>query len=387
MSELKSTKTLTRVAAASVVVAALAAASSCAVGSPGTTTASGPTQGRSALLVVPVGASTTPSPRVREVTFAKDIAPILQQHCQICHQPGSIGPMPLITYEQVKPFASLIRQRVEARIMPPFHIDKSVGITSFKNDNSLSDEEIATIAAWAEQGAPQGTLADMPPPVKWPDETVWQNQSRLGAPDLILKSAPYTVPERGQDGWWRPTTPTGLTEPRWVRAVEVKPSYPLGRKVTHHTLVTLLQQEQGVTGLASTAANVGSAGLLTEWAIGKVGEIYPENTGKLMLPGSQIRWEVHYWPNGQVVQDDQVTMAIWFYPKGQEPKYRTILNFWNVAPGGELEIPPGQKTTRTRSCCRRRRASRASSRTCTCAAKRCRWRRSIRTAAARCSTW
>jgi hypothetical protein len=111
--------------------------------------------------------------------------------------------------------------------------------------------------------------------------------------------------------------------------------------VTHHTLVTLLQQEQGITGLASTAEDaVNSPGLLTEWAIGKVGEIYPEGTGKLLLPGSRIRWEVHYWPAGEVVADDQVEVAMWFYPKGQEPKYRTILSFWNVASANRLEIAP-----------------------------------------------
>jgi hypothetical protein len=149
------------------------------------------------------------------------------------------------------------------------------------------------------------------------------------------------VPEHGQDAWWRPTTPTGLTEPRWLRAVEVRPSYPLGRKVTHHTLVTLVQREQGITGLASTAADdVNSPGLLTEWAIGKVGEVYPEGTGKLLLPGSSLRWEVHYWPNGEEVKNDQVEIAMWFYPPGQEPKYRTILNFWSVAASNRLEIAP-----------------------------------------------
>jgi hypothetical protein len=234
----------------------------------------------------PSGSAAAPT-----VTFTKDVAPIIQQNCQICHQKGSIGPMPLTTYDEVKPFAQLIRQRVSTRTMPPWHMDPSVGIKDFKNDISLSDEEIRTIVSWAEQGAPQGNPADMPAPVTFPDATQWRNAERFGAPDLVLKSDPYTVPEHGQDAWWRPTTPTGLTEPRWLRAVEVRPSYPLGRKVTHHTLVTLLQQEDGITGLASTAADeVNSPGLLTEWAIGKVGEIYPEGTGKLLLPGSRIRW-------------------------------------------------------------------------------------------------
>jgi hypothetical protein len=183
----------------------------------------------------------------------------------------------------------------------------------------------------------------MPPPVEWPDGREWRLAGDLGPPDLVIASDPYTVPAQGQDAWWRPTVETGLTEARWLRAIEVKPSFPDGRRVTHHTLITLLQQEEGITGLASTAASsVNSPGLLTEWAIGKVGEVYPEGTGKLLLPGSRIRWEVHYWPAGVEIVDDQVELGFWFYPPDYVPDYRTILSFYNVAPSSRLEIPPRQ---------------------------------------------
>jgi hypothetical protein len=135
-----------------------------------------------------------------------------------------------------------------------------------------------------------------------------------------------------------------------VRAIEVKPSFPAGRKVVHNVLTTLMQQEKGITGLASSAAhhNDGggpmSAGLFMEWALGKVGEVFPEDAGKLMLPGSKIRWEIHTYAIGQDVPDDEVELGIWFYPRGYVPKHRTILNFFNVAPEAELDIPPGQKT-------------------------------------------
>jgi hypothetical protein len=278
------------------------------------------------------------------VTFAKHVAPILQQKCQTCHRPGSIAPMSLLTFDDVKPFAPLIRQRVAARTMPPWHIDRTAGIQHFKNDRSLSDDEIATIVQWVDAGAPLGDPANLPPPVQWPDPTAWQLGGEFGEPDLVVRSQPYTVKPQGQDKWWRPEVETGLTEPRWVRAIEIKPSHPGGRKVVHHVLTLLEQDEDGVTGLASTAAHSGrmSAGLFMEWAVGKVGEIFPENAGKLMLPGSRIRWEVHYYAIGEEIPDDVVELGIWFYAKGQEPKNRTILRMFNAAPGSELDIPPGE---------------------------------------------
>ncbi|MGH7677147.1 MAG: hypothetical protein ACRENU_01695, partial [Gemmatimonadaceae bacterium] len=277
-------------------------------------------------------------------TFSKDVAPIIQQKCQVCHRPGSIAPMSLVTYEDVVRRASAIRSRVESRTMPPWHIDRTVGIQHFKNDRSLSDEQIATIVRWIAAGTPRGESRDMPAPVSWPDPGVWQLGDKFGEPDLVVKSKPFTVEPSGQDKWWRPVVETGLTEPRWVRAIEVKPSLS-GRKNVHHVLALLNQPEEGITGLASTAVHSGhrmSAGLFMEWAIGKVGEIFPENAGKLMLPGSQIRWEVHYYSAGKQLTDDVVELGVWFYPKDYVPKNRTILRMFNAAAGSELDIPPNQ---------------------------------------------
>ncbi|MGH7710584.1 MAG: c-type cytochrome [Gemmatimonadaceae bacterium] len=283
----------------------------------------------------------------QSITFAKHVAPIIQQKCQVCHRPGSIAPTSLLTYEDVRRHARKIKTRVEARIMPPWHIDKTVGIQQFKNDRSLTQAQIDTLVRWIDAGAPEGDPKDLPAPMAWPDATVWQLTDRFGPPDMIVKSAPYTVMARGQDKWWRPVVETGLTEPRWVRAIEVKPSFPAGRKVVHHVLTLLEQHEQGVTGLASTAAHSGgpmSAGLFMEWAVGKVGEVFPNDAGKLMLPGAKIRWEVHYYAIGEEVKDDQVELGIWFYPKDYQPKNRTILRMFNAAPESELDIPPGEKT-------------------------------------------
>jgi hypothetical protein len=225
------------------------------------------------------------------VTFAKHVAPILQQKCQVCHQPGSIAPMSLLTYEDAQKHARKIKAKVSSRVMPPWHLDKTVGIQEFKNDRSLTDDEIDTIVRWVDLGTPRGDPKDLPPPAALTAPAGWQLSSALGEPDLVLKSPPYTLAAKTMDKWYRPVTETGITEPRWVRAIEIKPSVPDGRRIVHHVLTLLDQPEQGVTGLAGSAhSHQMSAGLFMEWAVGKVGEVFPADAGKLMIPGSKIRW-------------------------------------------------------------------------------------------------
>ena len=277
------------------------------------------------------------------VTFTNDVAPIFQQKCQVCHQPNSIAPMPLVTYADAKQFASAIKAKVAARVMPPWHIDKSIGVRAFKNDRSLTDAQVRTIVNWVDAGAPQGDLKDLPPPAVFPDPTGWQFARDFGPPDLVIKSPPYTLAARTQDKWFRPVTETGLTEPRWVRAIEIKPSFPDGRRIVHHVLTTLDQGEQGVTGLAHTAHDVQTGpGLFMEWAVGKVGEVFAGDAGKLMLPGAKIRWEIHMFAIGQEIKDNQVELAVYFYPKGVTPKNRTVLRMFDVSRGSDLDIPPGE---------------------------------------------
>lgn len=264
------------------------------------------------------------------VTFYEDIAPIFQQNCQQCHQPGSIAPFSLISYQDARRYASRIRQRVADRIMPPWHVNPYIGIQDFKNSRALSEADIATIVAWVDAGSPEGNINDAPPPVSFPTGESFLLLDKLGPPDMIIKTPPFTVPEHGNDQWWRPVVETGLTEDRWVRAVEVLPSYPQGRKVTHHFLATAVQEHN-------------LNGLLTEWAVGKVGEEYAEGTGKLLQAGGKISFEVHYFPAGEEVVDDQVSLGIWLYPVGYEPEMETELRLFNVAPQNTLQIPPGSK--------------------------------------------
>src|SRR5215471_6231811 len=175
--------------------------------------------GGGALLPARGSAETTGGTPSSNPTFSKDVLPILQRSCQDCHRPGYIAPMSLLTYEDARPWVKSIRNRVIARQMPPWHIDRTVGIQHFKNDRSLSDDEIDTIVRWVDAGSPRGNPEDMPPPRQFADDNVWGFAAELGPPDLVLKSAPYTVKAVQPDAWWKPSTPTGVTEPRWVRAI------------------------------------------------------------------------------------------------------------------------------------------------------------------------
>jgi hypothetical protein len=295
-----------------------------------------------ALVAMPASAQTQPAP---DVTFTKHVAPIFQKACENCHRKDSIAPMSLVTYEESRPWARSIKARVASRQMPPWHIDKNVGIQKFQNDRSLSDQEIETIVRWVDAGAPRGDMRDMPPPVKWPNEAVWNFASQFGEPDLIIKSPPYKMPARAQDAWYKPVVPTGLTEARWVRAIEMRPSTVKGRKITHHALARLAQEETGPDGQALDADARQQNGLFMEWAVGKQGEIMRENSGKLMLPGSKIVWDIHYSAAGEEVTDS-VELGIYFYPKGQEPKFKQTLALYSGITGGNrfLDIPPNTVT-------------------------------------------
>jgi hypothetical protein len=158
---------------------------------------------------------------------------------------------------------------------------------------------------------------------------------QYGEPDLVIKSEDYTMPAQGQDVWWRPETPIPLTEARWVRAVEMRPGTVAGRKITHHALAQLEQEEPG----SDPNNPLNGPGLLMEWAIGKNYDTYRPGTGKLLLPGAKIRWEMHYHAAGEPIRD-HVELAVYLYPKGEEPKYRTRLIPFFAFPLDTLDIPP-----------------------------------------------
>jgi len=283
------------------------------------------------------------------VTFAKDIVPIFQEKCLECHRKGTAAPMSLVSYEETRPWAKSIRERVITRNMPPWHVDKTVGIQHFQNDRSLSDSQIATIVRWVDSGSPMGDPKDMPPPKNFPEDQGWTLAKVYGQPDLVLKSESYTMPAHGQDVWFKPLTEVPLTEARWVRAVEMRPGSTPGRKIMHHVLARLIQSEPGgpANPGAAPAADIGggggmaAAGLLMEWAIGKNYDIYRPNCGKLLLPGSHIWWELHLHAVGEEIRD-HAELAVYLYPKGEVPKYRTYLTLYGATAtvGSALDIQP-----------------------------------------------
>jgi len=292
-------------------------------------------------------------------TFTKDIAPILQDKCQDCHRQGAMAPMALISYEEVRPWAKSIKQRVIARQMPPWFIDKTVGVQHFANDASLSDDQIATVVKWVDAGAPMGNPKDMPVAKTWPNDNGWVLAKQYGQPDLVLKSDDYTMPAHGQDVWFKPLTDVNISEPRWVRAVEMRPGTQQGRKIMHHVLARLLQDESGlpasVTKRVSAAGatddpaagggGMNNAGLLMEWAVGKNYDIYRADSGKLLLPGSKIWWELHIHAVGEQIRD-HAELGVYLYPKGEEPKHRTFLTLFGATAntGSRLDIPPNTVT-------------------------------------------
>ena len=297
--------------------------------------------GVGALLMLPYAAIAGETPKA-PVTFSKDVAPIFQAHCDECHHPGTPAPMSLVTYDETKPWGDKIKDRVATRNMPPWHLDRTVGIQKYKNDTSLTDEQISTIVRWVDSGMPAGNPKDMPKPKMWPSDEGWQLAEQFGQPDIVVKSTPYTVPAVGQDQWWKPLSDAlPVTEPRWVRAVEMRPGTNAGRRVTHHALAQLLQDEPGVSSAADddgigplAQARRNDGGLLMEWAIGKQFDVYPTNTGKLLLPGARIRWDVHYHAVGEETRDD-VELGIYLYPKGVVPKYRTRLMEFHANHAGQ----------------------------------------------------
>jgi hypothetical protein len=288
----------------------------------------------------------------RQVTFSKDVAPILQAKCQECHQPNSIAPMSLITFQEVRPWARSIKERVASRQMPPWHIERSVGVQKFKNDMSLTDEQVETIVKWVDAGAPQGDQRDLPPPRPLVTDNEWTGvRDGFGPPDLVVKSPEYTMPAEHQDVWFRPMSDIPLTEPRWVKMVEIRPTNLKARRLVHHSIAYLVLNDDPDavnTGTASGPERQGSAAedsvnrrpQLMEWAIGKGYDLYRPGTGKLIVPGEKISWDQHIHAAGEEISGGS-EIGLWFYKKGEEPKKRSyLIAFTGIDRSKMLDIPP-----------------------------------------------
>ena len=250
------------------------------------------------------------------VTFHRDVVRILQQRCQGCHRPGEIGPMPLRTYAEVRPWARAIKQAVVSRRMPPWHADRGVG--TFLNDPSLSQDEIETIAAWADSGAAEGNPEDAPPPRTFVDG--WN----IPTPDLVIEMpSSYEVPAKGTVEYTYIVVPTGFKEDRWVTAVEYRPG---NRAVVHHGSVFVrtpesqwlrkypvgeffVPEEQirtAATPRPAASTNAGASPLdaqIAGYVPGRPERRFPDGYGMLIPAGSDLVFQLHYTANGTAASD------------------------------------------------------------------------------------
>jgi len=282
---------------------------------------------RFGLILIPAmafaGDTTT---NAKPVTFSKDIAPIFQKSCQSCHHAGTSAPMSLMTYNEARPWAKSIKEHVATRDMPPWHLDKTVGIRHYKNDRSLSDTEIATVVKWVDSGAPQGDPRDMPTPLTFNSENAWY----IGKPDLTITTpADFKMYANGPDWWIDQYAEVKIPEDRWIKAMEIKPSNP---KIVHHCVVYAIEPD------APEGTPEGGV-QLHEYAVGKYGDIFADNTARLLKAGTRLRFDMHYFAIGSE-QHNQTTIAFKFYPKGETPKYQVRSIPIRNIPNDELEIPP-----------------------------------------------
>ena len=254
-------------------------------------------------------------------TFTKEIAPILQRHCQSCHHPNALAPMSLMTYEEVRPWARSIKNRTRLRdrmgVMPPWFIEKDVGIQQFKEDMSLSEEEITTIARWADAGAPRGNPADMPAPLVFAGPGEWE----IGEPDLVVKTASRAIAADAPD-WWGvlPPVSTGLTEDRYVAKMQVKEVNNVARTVGgqfvfHHANYTVLNEN-------SVPAGVGGWPTIHDLRNNPSGFTFDEQAGRLLPARSQLQYDiVHMHANGRDTTA-HLEVAFVFHPPGYQPTKR-----------------------------------------------------------------
>ncbi|MQA90096.1 MAG: hypothetical protein GEU90_07665 [Gemmatimonas sp.] len=280
------------------------------------------------------------------VTFAKDIAPILQRSCQNCHNPSGGAPMSLTTYDEVRPWAQVIKNRTAIRdrmgAMPPFFLEKDIGIQEFKYDPTLSDEELAMIQAWADNGAPRGDPADMPPPIAFDKTGRWT----IGEPDLVVRSAEFTMPEVAAD-WWGDLglVPTGLTEDRYVKAVEVREVNDIpvdgsastvgGRYIFHHMTYSV-----GELNEDDTALDPETSASFPIHEVGRNADMFPEKAGRLLSANSALHLRAaHLHANGRETTG-HLEFGFVFHPKDYEPEYRRAR--FLLGNGTDIDVPPGR---------------------------------------------
>jgi mono/diheme cytochrome c family protein len=286
--------------------------------------------GFAALLIF---ATATNEANTNSVSFTKDVAQILFKNCAECHRPGEIAPMSLMTYQEVRPWAKSIRERVADRSMPPWFADPKHG--DWANDARLSQKDIDTIVAWVDAGAPKGEDRHLPPPPKFADG--WA----IGKPDVVLEmQEEYTVPADGTVPYLYFTIPTGFTEDKWIQAMEIRPG---NRSVVHHVIA--YSQDPSIKYSNSGGEGEFRRGRTHLGGItpNKTGIFFGPDTARLIKKGHNIVFQMHYTTNGQVTKD-RTKIGLVF---AKEPA-KKILMTGNAA-NGRFAIPPGDPNYEVKS--------------------------------------
>ncbi|MFO0955985.1 MAG: redoxin domain-containing protein [Isosphaeraceae bacterium] len=294
--------------------------------------------------VKPIGCPLPEPPKGADVapTYAKDVAPILQKHCQDCHRPGQVGPFSLLTYDQARKRADDLASVAEDRRMPPWKAVAGYG-PGFDHDRSMTAREIATLAAWAEAGAPKGEDADMPPAREFSSD--WE----LGQPDLILEiPEPFNVPAevRGPDG--KPADiyrcfviPTDLPEDVYITGIEYRPGNP---RVVHHILgyvdTTGEARKKDAADPAPGYECFGGPQIrisndLSGWAPGAAPAFLPDGIGRKLPRKADVVLQVHYHPTGKA-ESDRTRVGLFF---ARKPIRQTL--HWGAALNTRFVLKPG----------------------------------------------
>jgi hypothetical protein len=301
-----------------------------------------------AILIAIAVSQSSVDPPTTPPAFYRDVLPILQQHCQRCHRPGEIAPMPLVTYEQVKSWTRLMNQDVHSRRMPPWFADPCCG--HFANDPSLTAEQIATIGAWVEAKAPAGDPHDAPAPPHWAEG--WN----IAEPDLVLRMPkPVAIPANGDVEYTYEIVPTNFTQDKWVQMSEIRPS---SRQYVHHAVVYIrppdsqwlrdapLNAPFTASSLNDPAlrhqAHETTSDLLLVYAPGSAPDQWPDDIAKLIPAHSDLVFQMHYTTNGQA-GEDQTSVGLVF--SKHAPKER-VLTLQLANDHDPIPIPPNSDNYR-----------------------------------------
>jgi hypothetical protein len=264
-------------------------------------------------------------------TFSRDVAPILYKNCVECHRPTAMAPMSLLTYEDARPWARAIKQKVMARQMPPWGADPAIG--TFSNDVSLKQADVDTIAAWVDSGAAEGNRAELPRPPQFADG--WS----IGAPDYVFKmQKPFTVPADGTVPYVYISIPTNLKEDIWIKAVELKPT---DRRVVHHIISSLVEGNGTAPDpepkLTRDPARKEIGGGLGGLVPGRLYGQFEQGVARKIPAGADIVLQMHYTTIGQVVTDQtEVGVVV-----AKEPPATLRLEGGGAIPNMQFAIPPG----------------------------------------------